>query len=647
MTQEVKMISIAMGDSTGRVPAGTSAGEAVSRLGGGAPDDLVAVRDNGRLLDLSHTITADARLTPVTARSKEGLEILRHSAAHVMAEAVRELFPGVKVTIGPAIENGFYYDFDYERPFVPDDLPAIEARMKDIVARALPFRRSELSRKEAVDLFRKLGEPYKVEMLEEMEAETVSIYEQGSFVDLCRGPHVPDTGAIRAFKLTGVAGSYWRGDEKRQQLQRIYGTAFFDAESLELYLYRLEEAQRRDHRKLGKELDLFSFHEEAGAGLVVFHPKGALLRTLLMDFERKEHFRRGYQEVVGPQLLKLDLWKQSGHYENYRENMYFTEIENVAYGIKPMNCLAHMLIYQSRVRSFRDLPIRYFELGTVHRHERSGVLHGLTRVRQFTQDDAHILCTPEQLNGEIKGVLEFVADVMKLFDFPFELELSTRPEKSIGSDESWERATAALSQALNDLGLPYEVNEGDGAFYGPKIDVKIRDALDRSWQCATIQGDFTLPERFDLTYVGSDNERHRPIMIHRVILGSLERFMGVLIEHYGGAFPVWLSPVQAVLLSVTDRNIPFVEETCRRMIRAGLRVEKDVRNEKLGFKIREAQLQKIPYMLVVGDRESESGTLAPRMRDGKNLKNMPVDDFIAMLLKESEPLLPHRDAEGR
>ncbi len=633
----MEKIKIQIEDAVREVDCGVTVKEALRGHFGKVPPDVVAVRENGDLLDLSSPLSHDAVLAPVSAESEEGLDILRHSAAHVMAEAVRELFPGVKVTIGPSIEGGFYYDFDYTRPFTTEDLPKIEARMKKIIKRNLPFKRTEMSRDKAVELFEKLEEPYKVELLRELDHEMVSIYEQGNFTDLCRGPHVPGTGVIRAVKLTSVAGSYWRGDEKRQQLQRIYGTAFFKQEDLDQYLHRMEEALRRDHRKLGKELDLFSFSDEAGAGLPIFHPKGAFLRSRLMEMERREHYKRGYQEVSGPQILKQDLWKQSGHYENYRENMYFTEIDEIAYGIKPMNCLAHMIIYKSKIRSFRDLPVRYFELGTVHRHERSGVLHGLTRVRQFTQDDAHILCTPEQLDSEIKGVLDFVADIMAMFGFTFELELSTRPEKSIGSDEDWERATSALRNALEGRNLPFQVNEGDGAFYGPKIDIKIRDALDRSWQCATIQCDFTLPDRFDLTYVGSDNERHRPIMIHRVILGSIERFLGVLIEHYAGAFPVWLAPVQAVLLNVTDRSIPFLEQTHHRMIAAGLRVEKDVRNEKLGFKIREAQLQKTPYMLVVGDKECETGTVAPRRRDGEQMPAMSVDAFIAMVLEENEP----------
>jgi threonyl-tRNA synthetase len=453
-------------------------------------------------------------------------------------------------------------------------------------------------------------------------------------LDLCEGPHLPSTGRIKAFKLLNVSGTYWRGDARNQVLQRIYGTAFPDAKGLEDYLLMLEEARKRDHRKLGRELDLFSIQDDAGPGLVIYHPKGAMLRTILEDFERKEHLKRGYQIVIGPTLLRLDLWKQSGHFENYRDKMYFTKVEDAEYGIKPMNCLAHMLIYKTQIRSYRDLPFRYFELGTVHRHEKSGELHGLLRVRGFTQDDAHILCRPDQLNDEICAIIEFVDDVMKIFGFEYEIELSTKPEKSIGSDEDWESATQALLQALKTKGLSFEINEGEGAFYGPKIDVKLKDALGRKWQCATIQADFAMPERFELTYVGSDGERHRPVMLHRVILGAMERFIGVLIEHYAGAFPVWLAPIQAILLTVTDRHIPYAEKTYDSLVRKGIRVEKDFRNEKLGFKIREAQLQKIPYMLVIGDREEKEGTLSPRKRSGETMKSLRPEEFIAQVESE-------------
>ncbi len=558
----------------------------------------------------------------------EGLEILRHSTAHIMAQAVRDLYKDVKIAIGPAIENGFYYDFDYEGTFSPDDLKAIEKKMKGLIKAGLPFQREVIPREKAIQLFREMGEQYKVEILEEISDNEVSIYRQGDFVDLCRGPHLASTKGVKAFKLTHVAGAYWRGDESRKMLQRIYGTSFFDKKSLKDHLNRLAEAEKRDHRRLGKALDLFSTSNEVGGGMILFHPKGAILRNIIEDFEKREHLRRGYQMVMGPQILKRELWEKSGHFDNYRESMYFTEIDGEAYGIKPMNCLSHMLIYKSQLRSYRDLPIRYFELGTVHRHERSGVLHGLFRVRQFTQDDAHILCRPDQLNEEIKGVIRFVVDVMKLFGFDYELEISTRPKKSIGTDEDWERATNALVKAVEDYGLPYDINEGDGAFYGPKIDVKLKDALERSWQCATIQCDFTLPERFDLTYIGSDGAKHRPVMLHRVILGAIERFLGVLIEHYAGAFPTWLAPVQAIVLTITERQNPYAEEVYSRLLNSDVRVEKDLRNEKLGLKIREAQMQKIPYMLVIGDKEVTNKTVAPRQRGGEQMPSMSIKDFI-------------------
>ena len=590
------MVTMADGEKR-PIPKGTKIEELAKQW----DKEAIAAQVDGTLFDLSRTVEKDTSISFISIHSRKGLEILRHSAAHIMAQAVRELFPGVKLTFGPATENGFYYDFDYDRTFTPQDLEMIERRMSDIVAKDEPFIRKEVSKEEAARTFGEMGETYKVEHLEELP-DRVSLYCQGTFVDLCEGPHIPSTGKVKAFKLLNVSGTYWRGDARNRVLQRIYGTAFSDQKALEEFLHMLEEARKRDHRKLGKELDLFSLSEDAGPGLVIYHPKGAMLRTILEDFEKKEHLKRGYQMAIGPHLLRLELWKQSGHLENYRDKMYFTKVEDVEYGIKPMNCLAHMLIFKSQIRSYRDLPIRYFELGTVYRHEKSGELHGLLRVRGFTQDDAHILCRPDQLNDEICAIIEFVDDVMKIFGFEYEMELSTRPEKSIGADEEWERATEALVNALKTKNLPYDVNEGEGAFYGPKIDVKLKDALNRRWQCATIQVDFFMPERFDLAYVGSDGERHRPVMLHRVILGAMERFIGVLIEHYAGAFPVWLAPTQATLMTVTDRQIPYAEDIYHRLIQAGVRAEKDFRNEKLGFKIREAQVQKIPYMLVIGDR---------------------------------------------
>jgi threonyl-tRNA synthetase len=595
-----------------------------------ADEEAVAAQVNGVLVDLSHLIEKDASILYISIHSKKGLEILRHSAAHVMAQAVKELYPSVKLTFGPSTDTGFYYDFDYGRTFTPQDLEMIEKKISEIIKKDFPFIKREVSKEEAIETFQKMGETYKVEHLEELP-ERVSLYRQGSFLDLCEGPHIPSTGRIKAFKLLSVSGTYWRGDARNQVLQRIYGTAFPEQQGLEDYLHMLEEARKRDHRKLGRDLDLFSIQDEAGPGLVIYHPKGAMLRTILEDFEKKLHLKRGYQMVIGPHLLKLDLWKRSGHFENYRDKMYFTKVEDAEYGIKPMNCLAHMLIYKSQIRSYRDLPLRYFEMGTVHRHEKSGELHGLLRVRGFTQDDAHILCRPDQLNDEICGIIDFIDDVMKVFGFEYEMELSTRPEKSIGMDEDWEKATQALLHAIEGRGLSFEINEGEGAFYGPKIDVKLKDALNRRWQCATIQADFAMPERFDLTYIGSDGERYRPVMLHRVILGAMERFIGVLIEHYAGAFPVWLAPVQAILLTVTERHVPYTEKVYQQLIQKGIRTERDFRNEKLGFKIREAQIQKVPYMLVVGDREEREGTISPRKRNGETMKTMRVEDFITLV----------------
>lgn len=581
--------------------------------------NAVACRCNGDPYDLTATVPADATIEPVFADSPEGLEIIRHSAAHIMAEAVQELFPGVRVTIGPAIDSGFYYDFDYERPFSAEDLAAIEAAMQKIVAAAHPFTRTEMARGEAMALFEDMGESYKVEILRDIQADTVSVYRSGRFVDLCRGPHIPDTGYVKAFKLLSVAGAYWRGNEKKRMLSRVYGVAFADAKALKEHLHQLEEARRRDHRKLGQQLDLFAFHEDVAPGMVYWHPKGMLLRTILEDFLRKEHLKRGYELVQGPQLLRREVWEKSGHYENYRENMYFTAIDDNSYGVKPMNCVSHMLIYKSRLRSYRDLPRRMFELGVVHRHEKSGVLHGLLRVRQFTQDDAHILCRPDQLQAEIIGVIALVRDLMGLFGFDYRMVISTRPEKSIGSDEDWDRATDALVGAVATAGLSHTINAGDGAFYGPKIDVKVTDAIGREWQLSTIQVDFTLPDRFDLVYIGQDGERHRPVMVHRAILGSLERFIGVLTEHFAGAFPTWLAPVQARLLTVTDAQNDFALGARDRLVAAGLRVEADTRNEKLGYKVREAQLEKIPYILVVGDKEVAADGVNVRLRTGENL----------------------------
>jgi len=635
---DMAMVQIELPDgSVKEIDQGATPYDVALTIGEGLARQAVAARFNGELIDVTRPLDTSGKLQLITQNSPEALEIIRHSCAHLMAQAVKDIYgKEVQVTIGPAIKDGFYYDFFSEtKKFAPEDFEQIEQKMAELAKADLPIVREEIGRDDAIEMFRKMGEDYKVELIEDLDAEQVSLYRQGNFVDLCRGPHLPRTGLLKAFKLTSLAGAYWRGDEHNAMLQRIYATAFLNNKDLRTHLERLEEARKRDHRKLGRELDLFSFSEEAGNGLVIWHPKGAMLRTIIEDFERKEHLKRGYDIVVGPQILKTELWKTSGHFDNYRENMYFTEVDEQSYGIKPMNCLAHMLIYKSKPRSYRNLPFRFFELGTVHRHEKSGVLHGLLRVRGFTQDDAHIICRPDQIDSEVKGVMKFVQDVVGIFGFNYTMELSTRPEKSIGSDADWERATTALRSALDDSGQSYEINEGDGAFYGPKIDVKLKDALDREWQCATIQCDFTLPERFDLTYVGADGEKHRPVMLHRVIVGSIERFIGVLIEHYAGSFPLWLSPVQAIVLNVTDNQAEYAEQVYQQLRAAGVRVEADLRNEKLGFKIREAQMAKIPYMLVIGDREMEEKTVAPRFRNGDNLAPMSVADFVKFIEEES------------
>jgi threonyl-tRNA synthetase len=601
---------------------------------GALDKEVVAVRVNGSAYDLDSSVK-EGEIEPVSIDSPEGMEILRHSTAHVMAQAVKELFPGAKVTIGPAIETGFYYDFDYEPGFTEEDLPRIEERMREIVARDLPIRRRVVSKAEALDLFRGFGEPFKEELISGVKDSEVSLYTQDGFTDFCRGPHLPSTGKIRAFKLLSLAGAYWRGDERNKMLTRIYGTAYPSAAALEEYLHFLEEVKKRDHRRLGRELDLFSISDEVGAGLVIYHPKGALLRHILEDFEKKEHLRRGYEFVIGPQILKVDLWKKSGHYDNYRENMYFTKVDDVEYGLKPMNCVAHIMVYKSRIRSYRDLPLRYFELGTVNRHEKSGVLHGLLRVREFTQDDAHIFCRPDQLHQEISAIMSFVSDVMGIFGFEYELEISTRPAKFIGREEDWERAEGILKAVLDDRSLAYEINEGDGAFYGPKIDVKLKDAIGRKWQCATIQLDFALPERFDLHYVDTDGRRKRPVMLHRVILGAMERFIGVLIEHYAGRFPLWLSPVQVLILPITDEQAAEAEKLRGMLAGEDIRVEIDGRNEKLGLKIREGTVGKVPYMVVIGKKEAETGTLSIRGRDGAEMKGVTSAEFIIKLKEEN------------
>ncbi len=614
--------------------APVSVAEVAADIGPGLAKAALAGRADGRLVDTTHVVDVDTELAIVTAGDDEGLEILRHSTAHLLAQAVQELFPDAQVTIGPVIENGFYYDFAFERPFTPEDLDAIEAKMVELAQADLPVQRRVMRRDEAVEFFKGIGEHYKAEIIASIPAdEEISLYGQGDWIDLCRGPHVPSTGSLKAFKLTSVAGAYWRGDSNNEMLQRIYGTAWPDRKSLKQYLLRLAEAERRDHRRIGKELDLFSLQEGAGGGLVFWHPKGARIRRVMEDFWREQHVESGYELLYTPHIALETLWDTSGHTDFYRESMYQPmEEENQLYQLKPMNCPFHVLIYKNALRSHRDLPMRWAELGTVYRHEMSGALHGLMRVRGFTQDDAHIFCREEQIEDEITAILDLTLGMLEAFGFDeYSIDLSTRPEKAVGSEEIWHKATAALRQALDAKGLEYSLDEGGGAFYGPKIDVKIRDAIGREWQCSTIQLDFNLPERFDMEYVAEDGARHRPIMIHRALLGSLERFFGILIEHYEGKFPAWLAPTQAVILNITDRQDNYARQVEQTLKNQGFRVEADLRNEKIGFKIRHHTLQRVPYMLVVGDREAESNMLAVRTRSGEDLGGMSVDDFARRL----------------
>lgn len=567
------------------------------------------------------------------------LATLRHSCSHVMAQAVKSLWPDVKLAIGPSIEDGFYYDFDKREPFTPEDLERIESGMRQIISEDQAFTRQDLSKEEAQGLFKQLGENYKLELLRDIPDDKVSVYKTGgNFVDLCRGPHVASTGQIKAFKLLSIAGAYWHGIETNPMLQRIYGTAFDNAADLTKYLEVLEEAKKRDHRKLGKELELFDiYHDEAGAGLVFYHPKGAVLRNILETYEKEEHLKRGYQMVITPHILKGELWKTSGHAAYYRENMYMLDIDEQEYAVKPMNCPGHILIYKAKTRSYRELPLRLFELGTVYRHEKSGVLHGLLRVRSFTQDDAHIFCMPQQLKPEIKGVIDFVFDTMALFGFKdLKIEISTRPAKSIGTDEDWSRATSALKESLDEKNLAYDVNEGDGAFYGPKIDIKLRDAIGRYWQCATIQCDFALPQNFDLNYVAQDGKVARPVMLHRVIFGSLERFIGTLIEHYAGNFPVWLAPEQVLIIPIKSECEGFAREAESLLKEGKVRASIDLSSETLNKKIRNAELKKVPYVLVLGPREVTSRSVSVRSKTKGDLGAMGLGDFIAYIKKEIE-----------
>ena len=596
----------------------------------------VAAKVNGVLVDLSHVVDKDAEVEIVTLKDKEGLQVYRHTTAHVLAQAVKTIFPTSKLAIGPTIDSGFYYDIDFQTPITQEDLGKIEAEMQKIIKSNLPVERFTLPRADAIKLMTKYSEKYKVELIKDLpEGEEISFYKQGSFTDLCRGPHLPSTGKIKAFKLTSIAGAYWRGNEKNKMLTRIYGTAFAKKDEMDAYFTMLEEAKKRDHIKLGKELGLFAFLNE-GKGFPFFLPKGMVLKNTLIDFWRQIHTREGYVEVQTPIILKSSLWDTSGLWDHYNENMYTTKIDGEDCAIKPMNCPGGMLVYKLNPHSYKDLPIRMGELGIVHRHEKSGQLHGLMRVRCFTQDDAHIFMLPEQITSEIKGVVRIIDEVYTLFGFKYHVELSTRPENSIGSDEDWENATNALRLALDELNLPYVVNEGDGAFYGPKIDFHLTDSIGRTWQCGTIQLDFQLPQRFEAEYTGEDGQKHRPIMIHRVVFGSIERFIGILIEHYAGKFPVWLAPVQVKILPVSDKSMDYALEVERSLKEKGIRVETDCRNEKIGYKIREAQLEKLPYMLIIGDKEKEDKTVSVRMREKGDIGSMALDEFAARVKKEND-----------
>ena len=632
------MIQISLPDgSTMEQPRGTSILEVASSIGPRLAEATVCAVVSGTLRDVRETLTEDCTLTLVTTGEPQALETLRHTTTHIMAQAVKRLFPDAKLGIGPAIEDGFYYDFDLAEAFTEEDLERITAEMIRIIEADLPIARKELPKAEARELLELQGETYKIELVDEIEDEMVSLFEQGEFVDLCRGPHLRSTSQVKpaAMKLLSIAGAYWRGNEARPMLQRIYGTVWEKTKDLEAYLWRREEATKRDHRKLGRELDLFSIHEEGGAGLVCFHPKGARLKREIEEYWYAEHDRGGYEIVSTPHIGKADLWSISGHLDYYREGMYSPmDIDGVDYYVKPMNCPYQILIYKTRVHSYRELPLRWAELGTVYRYERSGVLHGLLRVRGFTIDDAHIICRPDQVEDEIRGVYAFSLGMLEAFGFgQFDIYLSTRPHegKAVGEPERWEQAEAALRDALEDRGLPFQVDEGGGAFYGPKIDIKVKDLLGRSWQCTTIQFDFNLPERFDMTYVGEDGGEHRPYVVHRALLGALERFIGLLIEHYAGAFPVWLSPVQAAIIPIADRHAEYATGVERHLRDAGIRTVVDGSSERMNAKIRNAQLQKIPYMLVIGDREVEAEAVALRLRTEEDLGARPVDDVIALI----------------
>jgi len=608
----------------------------------GLSEGSIAAVVDGTRIDLAAVVKSDSLVEPVLSSSPEGLEILRHSTSHLMAQAVQRLFPGTRLGIGPSIQDGFYYDMEIAGQITEEDLPRIEEEMRKISSEDIPVERLLLPREEALDLFSERDAVYKVELVSEIPDELISLYRQGDFVDLCRGPHVISTSQLKHFKLLSLAGAYWRGDEKNIMLTRIYGTAFDTAEALDDHINRIEEAKRRDHRKLGRELDLFSIQEE-GPGFPFFHPKGMVIINRLVDFWRAEHSRRGYAEIRTPLILDQDLWIRSGHWDHYRENMYFTEIDERPFAVKPMNCPGGILVYKSRIRSYREFPMRIAELGTVHRHERSGVLHGLMRVRSFTQDDAHLYVTPEQIKQEIIGIMDLVRFIYRdVFGFSYRVELSTRPEKAMGDPVMWEKAEKALQEALEDFGTDFRVNPGDGAFYGPKIDFHLEDCIGRTWQCGTIQLDFQMPEKFDMTYIGPDGNEHRPVMLHRTVFGSLERFMGILIEHYAGSFPFWLAPVQVRIVPVKEDHIPYAAEVESRLKEIGLRVEKDIRDEKLGKKIRDAQVEKIPFMVVLGAREVENGTLSVRERSEGDLGTMDLSGFEELIRRQPDPVSGRR-----
>ena len=612
--------------------------EMIEKAGISKDSNFIGGKIGKKIVDLFYMAQDGEEIDLITLESPEAPSIYRHTMAHIMAQAVQRLYKGAKFAIGPTIENGFYYDIDLPQTLNEEDLKRIEKEMKSIIKENIPLERFEMTPQEAINYFKGKDQPYKVELVEDLvknlNVESVSLYRQKDFTDLCRGPHLPSTGLVKNFKLLSVSGAYWRGDEHNKMLQRIYGTAFYRKSDLDEYLHMLEEAEKRDHRKLGPQLDLFSLHSDVAPGMVFFHPNGTIVRRELENYWRQEHRKAGYVEVITPMVMSESLWRQSGHWDHYRDNMYFTEKEEQHFAIKPMNCPGHIIIYKSSSHSYRDLPLRMCELGTVHRYERSGVVHGLFRARAFTQDDAHIFCTPEQIEDEIVGVVNLIDKTYKLFGFPYKVELSTKPDDAMGSDEIWETSTSALKKALEDLNMDYQINEGDGAFYGPKIDFHVRDSIGRTWQCATIQLDFLMPERFDLTYTGSDNAEHRPVMIHRVIYGSLERFIGILIEHYAGAFPTWIAPVQAIVLPISDKNVSYAKKIHESLENAGIRSFLDDRSQKIGYKIREAQLKKVPYMLVVGRKEEESNTVAVRLRSGSDLGAIDIKEFIEKVKTE-------------